>query len=403
VRVSREAGAVIAGVVVVIAIALGIAAINLGQPANPGPVAAAGSPTPPPTATVAPSEVAPSSTPSTPPDDASPTPVPTATPAPTPSPSPTPVVVADPLTGLPVKPAVTARHVIAVMIDDQFDARPQSGLSQAGIVWQAPAEGGIPRYVALFSAGNPPSVGPVRSSRLYFISWASEWNSVYVHAGGSPQALALLHSARGKGKVVWDADAFRYEGTLLYRVPFRIAPHNLYSDEKNLRRLVTRVGAGANPKTKPVWQFAPDAPPERRPTGGSIVVPYPYNTIRYAYDRASNRYLRSVSGEGKQFDAGVKPRVRIAPKNVVVMSVPFVPTGDHKHRLDGEVVGSGTAWIFTNGTVTKGTWKKGSFTGATRFFDSSGKPVTLTMGQTFVQVIPRGTKITIKRGTPPPS
>jgi hypothetical protein len=398
VRVSRIGVGVLTVAVAAGGLALGIAAANLAQPANPGTVAAAGTPSPSPSPGASPTDVPSTATPS---DE--PSPEPTATPAPTATPSPTPVLVPDPLTGVPVKPEVASRHVVAVMIDDQFQARPQSGLSQASIVWQAPAEGGIPRYVALFSEGNPPSVGPVRSSRLYFISWASEWDAVYVHAGGSPQALALLHSSKGKGKVVYDADAFRYEGTLLYRITTRPAPHNLYTDAKNLRKLVARVGAKAMATATPVWQFAPDAPLDQRPVGGKIVVPYPENRITYAYDRATNSYLRSVSVEGKQFDAGVKPKVRIAPKNVIVMYVPFVPIGDHKHRLDGEVVGSGKAWISTNGRTIKGTWQKKSFTSPTRFFDASGKPVTLTIGQTFVQVVPRGTAITISKGSAPPA
>ena len=133
---------------------------------------------------------------------------------PSPTPEPTPSLVPAPLTGRLVKPEVASRHVIAVMVDDQFAARPQSGLSSADVVWQAPAEGGIPRYMALFQTGSPKAVGPVRSSRYYFIAWAAEWRSVYVHVGGSPQALALLRSSKGRGPVVYDADGFRYEGTL---------------------------------------------------------------------------------------------------------------------------------------------------------------------------------------------
>ncbi len=398
VRVSRIAIGVLTVAVLAAGLALGIAAGNLAQ-SNPGTAAAGATPTPTPPADASPSDAPlPTATPAT---SAEPTPEPTATPVPTPTPSPTPVLVADPLTGVPVKPAIAARHVVAVMIDDQFAARPQSGLSQASIVWQAPAEGGIPRYVALFSEGNPPSVGPVRSSRLYFIAWASEWNAVYVHAGGSPQALALLHSTKGKGSVVWDADAFRYEGSLLYRITSRAAPHNLYTDAKNLHKLVTRVGAEPMASPAPVWRFAPDAPLDQRPVGGKLVVPYPYNRIVYAYDQASNTYRRSVSVEGKQYDAGENPEVRIAPKNVVIMYVPFLPIGDKKHRLDGEVVGKGTAWISTNGRTIKGTWQKKSFSAPTKFFDASGNPVTLTIGQTFVQVVPRGTAITITKGTPP--
>ena len=328
-------------------------------------------------------------------------PPPTEAPSPTATPEPTPVLFPAPLDGVPVAEALAKRHVIAVMIDDLYAARPQSGLSRASVVWQAPAEGGIPRYMALFQEGDAPSVGPVRSSRLYFISWASEWHSVYVHAGGSPQALALLNSSKGKGAVVYNADQFRWGNSYLWRINTRSAPHNVYTDGKNLRKLAKAVGAKpAETVPEPVWRFAADAPLEARPVGGSIVVPYAWNKISYKYDRVKNRYLRTVSVEGKQVDAGTKER--IAPKNVVVMMVPFVPLGDHKNRLDGLVTGSGPAYIFTNGMLTKGTWVKKNFTSPTRFLDKAGNPVTLTIGQTFVQVVQKGTKLTIVKGTPAP-
>lgn len=91
-----------------------------------------------------------------------------------------------------VTPAVAKRHVVAVMIDDHPAARPQSGFNDASVVWQAPAEGGIPRYMMWFQDSVPPAVGPVRSARLYFVAWASEWDAVYAHVGGSPQAMKLL-------------------------------------------------------------------------------------------------------------------------------------------------------------------------------------------------------------------
>ena len=330
----------------------------------------------------------------------SPTPSPSATPQPTATPAPTPRIVAAPLTGMPVTETVARRPVIAVMIDDQFRARPQSGLSQAGVVWQAPAEGGIPRYMALFQDTDPTSVGPVRSARYYFIAWAAEWRAVYVHSGGSPQALALLRSSQGRGRVVYDADEFRYGGRYLYRLTTRSAPHNVYSDAKRIRALVKAVGS------KPMdyeaaWLFAPDAPLVDRPEGSRITVPYLANRISYAYDRASNRWLRTVSGEGRQVDAGTSER--IAPKNVVIMFMSFAPLrdGSTKHRLEAQFTGKGTAWIATNGTTVKGTWRKASMTAPTMFYGADGKPATLTMGQTFVQVIPIGTKITVRNGTVP--
>jgi hypothetical protein len=324
-----------------------------------------------------------------------------ASPEPSATPAPTPVLVPDPLDGVLVTPALAKRHVVAVMIDDQQDARPQSGLSAASQVWQAPAEGGIPRYVALFSEGDPPAVGPIRSSRLYFIAWAAEWNSVYMHVGGSPQAMTLLASAQGQGKAVWNADEFRFGSTYMWRIKTRFAPHNVYSSSKYMQLLVKAVHAPASVNYKAHWQFAPDAPIEQRPASGSINVPYLANLITYAYQPSTNTYLRSVTAEGKQVDAGTKQR--IAPKNVVVIFMSFAPLNDgSKHgRLEAQFTGTGKAWVFTNGTLVKGTWKKTSLTAPTLLFGPDGKPVTLTVGQTFVQVIQIGTNVTYKLGKVP--
>ena len=177
----------------------------------------------------------------------------------------------------------------------------------------------------------------------------------------------------------------------------------MYTDGKHLRRLAAQVGAKDGP-VKAHWQFAPDAPLEARPQGGTIVVTYPQNTITYSYDRATNTYLRSVTGEPKQIDKADGKRV--APKNVVIMNMIFGPLNDghpNKHRLEANVVGSGKAWIATNGKTIKGTWSKKSNTAPTLFFDSAGKPVTLTVGQTFVQVmrVGRGYSVSIKDGKVP--
>jgi Protein of unknown function (DUF3048) N-terminal domain/Protein of unknown function (DUF3048) C-terminal domain len=326
-------------------------------------------------------------------------PSPSPTPEPTPTPIPTPALVAAPLTGRPVTEAQAERHVIAVMIDDLSPARPQSGLASASVVWQAPAEGGIPRYMALFQETIPGDVGPVRSSRYYFVTWAAEWKAVYAHVGGSPQALATLQKY-GAGQWVYNADEFRWAGSF-WRIDTRFAPHNMYTDGKHLRALAKRINADDGP-IAPSWRFAPDALPDDRPKGGRITTTYRYNTIRYDYDQATNTYLRTVSSEGREHDADGGQR--IAPKNVVIMVVHFAPLGDnpHKGRLEADVIGSGTAWIATNGTTIKGTWKKPSTTAPTRFYDAAGHAVTLTIGQTFVQVMPSALDVTIKNGTPPP-
>jgi hypothetical protein len=349
------------------------------EPTGSPPIVAAASPTP--SATAVPSP--------------SPTPEPTA--EPTPTPEPTPILVSAPLTGRLVAPEVARQYPIAVMIDDQSAARPQSGFNSASVVWQAPAEGGIPRYMLIFQETVPAAVGPIRSARYYYIAWAADWAAMYVHAGGSPQALSTLAS-KGAGQLVYNADQFRYGGSF-WRVKTRVAPHNLYSDGPTLRRLAGAIGAVDRPLT-PAWTFAPDAPLESRPTGGQIDLAYQANRIRFNYDHATNAYVRSVSGAAPERDAADGQVV--APRNVVIMVVPFAPLNDGstKNRLEAQVIGSGPAWIATNGQTIKGTWRKTSLTSPTTFVGPDGRPVTFTIGQTFIEVLESSSTIKVVDGTP---
>ena len=338
--------------------------------------------------------------PSAPPSaSASASPTNSPTPSPTPTPVPTPVLVRAPLSGLLVTEKVASQHPIALMIDDAPAARPQSGFNAASIVWHAPAEGGVPRYMMIFADKMPRDVGPVRSARSYFIDWAAEWKAVYGHVGGSPQAMATLR-AKGNGQLVYNADQFRWGGTYYRRIKARYAPHNVYSDGKSLRIMATKVGA-KNELLKPKWRFGKDAPLAERPSGGIIRVDYPQNKITYRYNKATNTYPRGITGVTRQIDPADGKQV--APKNVVIMMVSFGPLNDgsNKHRLEARNIGGGKAWVATNGRTIVGTWKKSSITGPTRFYDKTGEPVRLTEGQTFIQVMPLGSKVTIKDGALP--
>jgi hypothetical protein len=318
-----------------------------------------------------------------------------------PTPIPTPVLVPAPLTGMLVSPEDAAHHPIAVMIDDQADARPQSGFNSAAVVWHAPAEGGIPRYMLIFQDRIPGGVGPVRSSREYYIEWAAEWRAMYVHAGGSPQALRTL-AAKGHGQWVYNADEFRWGGRYLWRATDRFAPHNVYSDGKHLRALAQRLDA-ADEQLEPVWRFAPDKGRDLRPRGGTIRVDYPYETITYRYDTSTNTYVRFINGSKKPQVDRADGKV-VAPKNVVILRMAFGPLNDghpQKHRLEAQNVGKGVAWIATNGHTVKGQWRKASPTAPTLLFGPDGKPFTLTAGQTFVQVIALNYSFGIRDGEPP--
>lgn len=313
---------------------------------------------------------------------------PTAPPTPIPTPVPTPQTVPAPLTGLPVSPEAALRRPIAVMIDDHALARPQSGFNAASIVWHAPAEGGVPRYMLVFQDEIPGEVGPVRSARRYYVEWAAELEAMFLHHGGSPGALAALR-AKGAGQWVWNADGFRWEGRFLWRAPDRSAPHNLFTDGELLRKLAEHVGAADGP-VEAAWSFGPPARPLLRPDRGSITVTYPYETITYRYDALTNRYERYINNAKKPQVDGADGEV-VAPTNVVILRMAFGPLNDghpEKFRLEAHNVGKGVAWISTNGRTVKGTWSKKSATAPTLLFGSNGLPIRLTAGQTFVQVLP---------------
>jgi len=307
------------------------------------------------------------------------------------APEPTPgiVLVPAPMTGLLVSPEAALRHPMAIMIDDHIDARPESGFNAASVVYQAPAEGGIPRYMLVFQDTIPAAIGPVRSARQYFIEWAAEWNAMYAHAGGSPQALDTLRRL-GHGQLVWNADEFRWSSAgYFWRVHNRVAPHNLYTDGAHLRKLAPLLGMADGPIT-PNWSFAFARTDTERPTGNVIKVVYPYESITYRFDPTRNKYLRYINGSKRpQIDAADGQVV--TPTNVVILRMhfgPLVNSDPKKHRLEAADVGHGEAWISTGGLTIKGTWRKASASAPTLLFDGNGDPVTLTAGQTFVQVLP---------------
>jgi hypothetical protein len=322
-----------------------------------------------------------------------------ASPSSSPPSSPTAVTYED-LSGIPTTAALAHRYPMAVMIDDSPAARQQAGLSFASIVWQAPAEGGIPRYMAIFQSGTAPRIGPVRSARLYFVRWAGEWPAVYEHAGGPPPLVAYL---AGPQKLVLNVD-----GRATSRVSFRPAPHNLYTDGVRLRRFAEQA-LGATSDNLPYDPAAPGrlqpfrdgaAEADRGPDGGTIRVTYTSAVVGYRYDRASNTWLRSVDGK-EQHDALDTPNPgngavgagpRIAPTTVVVMIVPIRRSkaieGPALGRLEADSIGTNTAWVFADGRVTKGVWRKKTPSDRTRFFDSHGNEIVFPRGQIFIQAVP---------------
>jgi hypothetical protein len=324
-----------------------------------------------------------------------PTPAPTPTAEPTATVAPTPVETAfAALDGMPADPAKANRLPVAVMIDDNVIARPQSGFNAASIVYQAPADGGEDRYMLIFQEGDAPDIGPVRSGRPYFVYWACEYRAGFGHYGGDEKTrFRVIPSVAGK--LMYDLDALAGSAGAYHRISSREAPHNAYTSTADLWKTTARkkypatIVAGL--ATRP---FADDAPASERPAKGSITIPYGRGATGYTYDPATNGYLRSVAGKAQKDAADGQ---RVTARNVVVlwMALSIDPESEAGHRRPALAqIGKGTAWVFRDGKVIKGTWRKKDQGGLTSFFDAAGNEISLVRGRIFIQVVPTGTKVT---------
>lgn len=290
---------------------------------------------------------------------------------------PKPTTVASNLTGLQVDPSINAKPVTGVMIENSLDARPQSGLADAGIVFEAIAEGGITRFLALFQDTAPTDVGPIRSARPYYVQWAMGFDAGYAHVGGSPEALANIKTWGAR-----DLDQF-YNGGSYHRIASRAAPHNVYTGIDTLQQLEASKGYATS--TYQAIARNKKAIPSKTPNAKSININISgplYNT-HYDYNPATNTYNRSEGGAPHMDANGSR---QISPAVVVALVVPYGLMSDGYHS-QYQVIGSGQAFVFQDGIVTTGTWSKTDNKNQLTFVDAQGKPLKLDPGQTWITAV----------------
>jgi hypothetical protein len=332
--------------------------------------------------------------------DASATATPTASYSPSPSPSesatpfetssiPADWVPSD-LDGVYAPADLAHRLPMAVMVDDNKIARPQSGFSSASIVIQAMADGGEDRYMMIFQEGTATDIGPVRSARPYFVYWATEYKPLFGHFGGDAESLKQVIPAMAR--YIYDEDDLRGGNCPYHRVTTKPAPHNAYTNSSELIRCLLKRGYPATFQNLPTRTFVDPEPESLRPAAQTITIPYRTGVVSYQYDPTVDNYLRLVSGT-RQVDPASGQQVR--PSSVVVMyqSYSMVPGLDEMRPYVGNI-GSGNAVVFQEGKAIKATWKKSSKTALTRFYDKSGNEISLVRGQIFIQSVPIGTNVT---------
>lgn len=288
---------------------------------------------------------------------------------------PKPTTIASVTTGIQVEPAVNERPVTGVMIENSELARPQSGLNQADIIFEAVAEGGITRFLVLFHDNLAPSIGPVRSVRPYYIQWAMSFDAAIAHVGGSPEALQDMKTWKAK-----DLDQFAYS-TFFHRVPSREAPHNVYTSVAELNAIEAQRSYGKAAFTSLARKAdTPSKAPDAKSI--SLAISSAAFNVHYDYNATTNTYLRSQAGAPHTVgDLGGVP-AQLHPNVVVALIMPKGINADHIHTTYG-TIGSGQAYVFQDGTMTLGTWQKTSNEAALTLTNAANQPLTLNPGQTW--------------------
>jgi hypothetical protein len=290
-----------------------------------------------------------------------------------------------PLTGVPVADdAATKKAVTAIMLENSPDARPQSGLKDAGVVYEAVAEGGITRFIALYQESRPGLVGPVRSVRPYYVEWASAYDPATVHIGGSKRALDMIRSG-GYGV---DLDQFFNAGAF-WRATDRSAPHNVYTNFDKLDALRESKGKTTSTFTSFPREDLKKLPP-KTVSSVNIGVSSGNFSVQYAYDEATNSYLRSHNNVAHDDREGG----RIAPKVVVAIKVGMSLGFEDGYREQITTTGQGQAYVFQNGGVVEGTWTRADAKAPLKLLAADGTEIKLARGQTWITALANDRAVT---------
>lgn len=266
--------------------------------------------------------------------------------------------------------------VIGVMIENSPNARPQSGLADAEVVFEAIAEGGVTRFLALYQHNKPTLIGPVRSLRSYYIDWAWGFRASVAHVGGSGDALARIRDGAHR-----DMDEF-FNTSTFWRTRDRWAPHNVYTNFTNLQNLnnskgwTTSVFDGFNFKND---KKSPQETARQIHINLSGVT---YNPT-YNFDGNCNCYKRSQSGQG-HLD---REKGQIWVKNVVALKIPMLKGGDGYHNVYS-TIGSGAGVVFKDGVFEEITWEKSSEIAPLILKDLKGNKIQLNRGSTWISAVP---------------
>ncbi len=277
---------------------------------------------------------------------------------------------------------------VTVMYDNHPYARWQAGIVMADIVYEFEVEYPFTRYMAVFQDKKPEHIGPVRSARPYYLIHALEYDSIYVHVGGSNDAMAKI-----KDYYMADVDGLYSGNFWRYYDTGKSIPNNMYTDMENIREAQNFYGYRLNGEfegyefndlTEPINQ-------DYEPVNciDINIIFNPHYEIDFSYNKDEEIYIRYVNGE-KQIDEYYENDVKAT--NIIVLKT-TKRVLDDVGRLAIDSIGQGEGIYITKGQKVDITWEKNSYNTKTFFYYKNGEEIVFNPGQTWIEVTTQDTSI----------
>lgn len=286
----------------------------------------------------------------------------------------------------------TNKRPIAIMIDNHKDAWPQSGLNDAYAVYEIIVEGGETRLMALFKEKDLEKVGPVRSSRHYFLDYALENDAIYTHYGWSPQAENDIKSLK-----VNNINGITESSKDFWRIKQKAAPHNVLTSTEKLRELASSKGYKTTTESESVLKYtASEVELENGKLASKVTIPYStLHTTSYEYDSQTKTYTRYARGK-KQTDFITSEPIKT--KNIIITFAENYTLNDkeNKDRQGLKNIGTKKGYYITNGKAIEITCTKESRTSKTVYKDMNGNEIKVNDGNTFFNICPIDSKVTFE-------
>lgn len=283
---------------------------------------------------------------------------------------------------------------IAVMIDNHKGALPQANLDEAYLVYEIIVEGGETRLMALYKGKDLSKLGPIRSSRHYFLDYALENDAIYTHFGWSPQAQSDI-SKLGVDNI----NGISESSTSFWRVKDKSAPHNAVTSTEKIMEIAKRKEYRVTSTKESVLNYVADPVElESNIIANTVTIPYSdSNTVTYEYDEEAQNYVR-YSRKIKQVDWDTKEAVTV--KNIIVTFCKntTLNDGENKGRQTLDNVKTLKGYYITNGKAIEITCEKTTRSGQTVYKDLEGNEIEVNDGNTFIQICPIDSKVTFTPG-----